>query len=136
MGLLEGIRILEIKLFRYKNLLETEIKSYTGIDLADFEVIAKMIARFSPLKYWSGKPVTSIGHQDQILICCMKLKLDLPYFDLSKRYAVTQKTLQNILMTYLYAMHQIFCVGSMTELPSQNKNEASLPDSFGDFSYC
>ena len=134
--LLERIRILERKLFRYNNLLETEIKSYTGIDKGDFEVVAKMIARFFPLKYWSGKPVTSISHQDQILICCMKLKLDLPYFDLAKRYAVSQTTIQNIFMTYLYAMHQIFFLGSMTQLPSQNKNKASLPDSFGDFSNC
>ena len=134
--LLERIRILERKLFRYNNLLETEIKSYTGKDKADFEVVAQMIARFFPLKYWSGKPVTSISHQNQILICCMKLKLDLPYFDLAKRYAVSQTTIQNIFMTYLYALHQIFFLVSMTQLPSQNKNKASLPDSFGDFSNC
>ena len=106
--LLERIRILERKLFRYNNMLEPEIKSYTGIDKADFEVVAKMIARFFLLKYWSGKPVTSISHHDQILICCMKLKRDLPYFDLVKRYTVSQTTMQNIFMTDLYAMHQIF----------------------------
>ena len=64
--LIERIRILERKPFRYKNLLETEIKSYTGIDKADFEVVATMIVKFFPLKYWSGKPVTSLNKSPRL----------------------------------------------------------------------
>jgi hypothetical protein len=90
-----------------------------------------MIKRFSPLKYWTGKTVISISVEDEILIFLMKLRLDLPYFDLGSRYSVSITTIQNIFLTYLHAFHEIFFVGCMNQIPSLEKNKASLPESFG-----
>ena len=58
----------------------------------------------------------------------MKLRLDLPYFDLATRYSVSITTIQNIFLTYLHACYEIDC---MCKIPSLEKNKASLPDSFG-----
>ena len=127
---------LEKKCFLFKNLSDAEIKSYTGLEKPIFEVIVETIKRFLLLSYWSGKPVKSISFEDQLLILLMRLKLDLPYFDIARRYSVSQSTIQNIVMTYLHALHEIFYDGMMATLPSQAKNQCSLPDSFGDIANC
>ena len=127
---------LEKKCFLFKNLSDAEIKSYTGLERPICEVIVETIKRFLPLSYWSGKPVKSISCEDQLLILLMRLKLDLPYFDIARRYSVSQSTIQNIVMTYLHALHEIFYDGMMATLPSQAKNQCSLPDSFGDIANC
>ena len=80
--------------------------------------------------------MTSISIEDQLLILLMRLKLDLPYFDLARRYTVSQTTIQNIVMTFLHALHEIFFEGMMDSLPSQQKNRCSLPESFGDLANC
>ena len=128
--------LLEKKCFLFKNLNDAEVKSYTGLEKPIFEIIVETMKRFLPLNYWSGKPVKSISFEDQLLILLMRLKLDLPYFDIARRYSVSQSTIQNITMTYLYAMHEIFYDGMMATLPSQEKNQCSLPDSFGDIANC
>lgn len=127
---------LEEKLFRYKNLKENLIKSYTGLEASVFETVFQMIKRFFPLRYWSGKPVTSISVEDELLIFLMKLRLDLPYFDLGARYSVSVTTIQNIFLTYLHAFHEIFVVGCMSKLPSLEKNQSCLPESFANIANC
>ncbi len=134
--LLKKVEISEKMCFRYKNLSETDIKNYTGIEKPVFKMMIDTIETFAPLNFWSGKPVKSISPEDQLLIFLMRLRLDLPYFDLSRRYSVSQTTIQNILMTYLHAVHKIFFVGIMSQIPSQEKNKCSLPSSFGDISNC
>ena len=130
------IEEMEKSYFRFKNLTAIKVKQYTGLEKQIFEAIIAMIQRFSPLNYWSGKPVTSISIEDQLLILLMRLKLDLPYFDLARRYTVSQTTIQNIVMTFLHAPHEIFFEGMMDSLPSQQKNRCSLPESFGDLANC
>ena len=127
---------LEEKKFLYKNLKDDEVKKYTGIEKPIFEVIIQTIKRFMPFHYWAGKPVKSISSEDQLLILLMRLKLDIPYFDIAKRYSVSHSTIQNIIMTYLYALHRIFFEGMMSTPPSQEKNKCSLPESFGDITNC
>lgn len=64
----------------------------------------------------------------------MKLRLDLPYFDLA---SVSITTIQNIFLTYLHAFHEIFFVGCMNKIPSlHGVGKASLPESFGDIANC
>jgi len=123
-------------LFKFNNLTDVEIKQYTGLEKKTFETVIGVVERFSPLNYWSGKPVTSICKEDQLLIFFMRLKLDLPYFDLARRYTVSQTTIQNIVMTFMHALHEIFFEGMMESLPSQEKNMCSLPESFGDLANC
>ena len=66
----------------------------------------------------------------------MKLKLDLPLFDIAKRYLVSRTTVHNVFMTYLYLLHEVLFKGVLNKIPSLEKNQSCLPDSFGDFSNC
>ena len=87
---------LKTAIFRYEVLTDEDIKNYTGLDKAKFDTVKEMIDRFKPLNYWTGKPVVSISSSDQLLMFIMRLKLDLPYFDLARRYSVSQTTIKNI----------------------------------------
>ena len=125
--LLERISLLEKKRFLYGNLTDTDVKNYTGIEHSIFKVIVQTLEDFAPLNYWSGKPVKSISPEDQLLIFLMRLRLDLPYYDIAKRYSTSQTTIQNIIMTYLHSLH---------EIPLQQRNKCTMPESFGDFTNC
>ena len=122
--------------FRFENLSVDQLKSYTTLQPAVFKIIYEMIKHFFPSKCWTEKTVTSITVEDELLIFIMKLRLDLPYFDLATRYSVSITTIQNIFLTYLHACHEIFLVGCMFKIPSLEKNKASLPDSFGGIANC
>ena len=130
------IDVLRKKQFMFANLSDALIKSYTGLDRPIFENVVSMIDRFCPLQYWSGKAVTSISKQDHLLLFIVRLRLNLPYFDLARRFCVSHTTVQNIFLTYLHAFHEIFYIGIMDEIPSLEKNRCSLPSSFGDMANC
>ena len=84
------------RIFKWENLSEEDIKTYTGLDASVFNTVVAMIERFQSLSYWSGKPVNSITSHNQLLIFLMRLRRDMPYFDLAKRYGVSHTTIQNI----------------------------------------
>ena len=63
----------------------------------------------------------------------MKLKLDMPLFDIAKRYGVSRTTVHTIFLTYLHVLDDILYQRMMNEIPSLTKNQSSLPDTFGDF---
>jgi len=128
--------LLKQKLFSYANLSKEELKRYTGLDKTNFDAVTRTIGRFEPLTYWSGKSVSSITSSDQLLIFIMKLRLDLPYFDLAKRYSVSHTTIQNVFLTYLHVFHEIFFQGYMDSVPSLEKNKCSMPNSFEELSNC
>ena len=133
--LLKKIEALEKKHFCFENLSDSNIKSCKGMDKSIFQVIANTIKKFIPLNYWSGIQVKSISLEDQLLIFLMRPRF-LPYYDLAIRYSVSETTIPNIIMTYLHALHELFFVGMMTDLPSQGKNICSLPGSFGEITNC
>ncbi len=132
----EQISKLEKNMFNYKNLKDHEIQRYTGISKAVFNSLASLIQRFTPLNYWSGSSFTSVSIEDQLLILLMKLRLDLPYFDLARRFSLSQTTIQNIFMTYIHVLHELLFLGMLNKIPSLEKNKCSLPESFGSFSNC
>jgi len=134
--LVQKIECLQKLTFTFSNLSDTDVKNYTGVATSIFEAIVDMIKVVSPLNYWSGKAVGTISVENQLLICLMRLRLDLPYFDLAQRFGLSQTTIQNIFMTFLHALHEIIVVGCMSSIPSQLKNKSSLPDLFGDFTNC
>lgn len=130
------INKLELMAFRFENLTESQVKDYTNITKAGFLSVNALIDRFRPLTYWTGSRVRSISDEDQLLICLIKLKLDLPMFDLAVRYHVSRTTIHNIFLTYLHCLHTILYKGMMKQIPSLSKNRGSMPESFGDFSNC
>ena len=130
------VAALEKALLRYKALSDTDIKTYTGLEWGKFDAVKEMIDRFKPLTYWTGKAVTSISSSDQLLMFLMRLKLDLPYFDLARRYSVSETTIQNIVLTYLHVFHEICFTGCMDEMPSLETNKYAMPASFRDIPNC
>ena len=59
--------------------------------------MVETVDQFSPLNYWSGKPVKSITPEDRLLIFLLRLRLDPPYSGIAKRYSVRAiKTIETI----------------------------------------
>lgn len=130
------VQVLNSKLFRYINLTAEQIQAYTNMSKDSFSVLSAYLDRFNPITYWSGSTVNTISHDDQLLICLMKLKFNLPLYDLADRYTVTRTTITNIYMTYLHLLHEVLFKAILNKIPSVEKNKSCLPDSFGDFSNC
>lgn len=66
----------------------------------------------------------------------MKLRLNLQYFDLAFRFKVSTATIHNVVMTHIYAIHELLFVNVMDKIPSRAKNAMYLPMSFTDFPNC
>ena len=96
-----GITVLERKVLCFENLSDQEFQQYTNISKQSFLVLLKNLVVFKPYNYWRGFEVVSINDENHLLICLMKLKLDLPLYDLAKRYSVSRTTIQNIYMTFI-----------------------------------
>lgn len=112
------------------------VSQYTGLPSAEhFSVLASLLKRFK-LNYFSGWNVEVLGHEDKLLCTLMKLRLNLHYFDLAFRFKTSTATIHNIVMTYIYAMHEVLFVGVMNKIPSKCKNAMFLPTCFRDFSNC
>ena len=80
--------------------------------------------------------MNSLSSSDKLLIFQMKMKLDLPYFDLAKRFSVSQTTIQNIFLRYLNVLHGLIFIGCLDQLPSIAKIRCSMPESFKDILNC
>ena len=119
-------------MFCYKHLSSEEIKAYTNLSKEAFDVLCQYLRRFEPYNHCSNFTVKSISHEDQLLICLMKLKLNLRFFDIGRRCSVSRATVHNIYMTYLHLLCEVLFMGILNKIPSIEKN----PDSFGDFSNC
>ena len=130
------IKMLDKKLFVFENLSNQDIKSYTNLTKDAFLALDELFGKFRPFNYWSGSEVTQINDKNQLLICLMKLKLDVPFFDLAKRFNVSRTTIHNIFMTYLHALNEILYDGMMKTIPSLAKNGGSLPESYANFTNC
>ncbi|XP_065068263.1 uncharacterized protein LOC135693661 [Rhopilema esculentum] len=130
------IEELEGKVFKYENLSSEDILNYTSLNKDAFEVLLCLLNRFKPFNYWYGFEVKSVNSKNQLLISLMKLKMDIPFFDLATRFGVSRTTVTNIFLTYLHLMHETLFKGAMRTIPSLTKNKSSMPESFGDFSNC
>lgn len=74
--------------------------------------------------------------EDQLLLTLMKLRLNVPMLDLSVRFSVSRTTCANIFTTVICAMHEIFFVGCMKSVPSQQKTRSNIPDCCKSFPSC
>lgn len=126
----------EKKLFRFENLTDQEVQQYTNITKHSFTCLQQLICEFKPFNYWYSFEVKSLNENNQLLLCLMKLKLDMPLYDLSNRFKISRTTVQNIFMTYLHVIHEVLFKGMMKDIPSIEKNQSCLPESFGDFANC
>ena len=130
------IEELEGKVFKYENLSSEDILNYNSLNKDALEVLLCLLNCFKPFNYWYGFEVKSVNSKNQLLISLMKLKMDIPFFDLVTRFRVSRTTVTNIFLTYLHLMHETLFKGAMQIIPSLTKKKASMPESCGDFSNC
>lgn len=126
------------KLIRGENALTFEaiknssglVYNYTGLPTVDhFVLLLQLIKRFE-MKYYEGWEVHQPPLEDQLLCALMKLRLNLPIFDLAYRFKTSATTIRNIVVTLIYTIHSILFQGMMNVIPSRGKNLLSLPYCF------
>lgn len=109
---------------------------YTSFPEDIFLILLNMLRRLLPLSYYNGWPVTSMLLEDQLLLCLVKLRLNLRDLDLADRFGISRVTVSNIFKTFVHALHEILYEGILLQvgIPSQLKCKGSMPQSFQDFS--
>ena len=109
---------------------------YTSLKKDMFGIIDQTLQRF-PLTYVDGWTSSVFSRRDQLLMTLMKLKLNPPMLDLADRFCTSKATVHNIVITHIFALHEIFFAGMIEgKIPSLLKCKSSMPASFGDFNCC
>ena len=60
----------------------------------------------------------------------VRLQPDLPYFGIAQKYSAGQIRIQSTIMAYVHTLHEIYFVGAVVELPTQEKNKCTMPNAF------
>ncbi|XP_062597605.1 uncharacterized protein LOC134259027 [Saccostrea cucullata] len=136
----EELRAIKVNMDKRKPMTVAEIKDneekmllYTSVQYDVFEVLVKLLGRFS-LNYFLGW-TPSLKLEDQLLIVFMKLKLNLRDIDLAHRFCVSRPTISNIFHSLVHALHEMLYKGVVdTCFPSQLKCKGSMPKAFAEFS--
>ena len=74
------VKVFDKKLFTFENLSIQDIKNYTNLTKDAFLALDELLEKFRPFNYWSGSEVTQTSDKNQLLICLIKLKLDVLRF--------------------------------------------------------
>ena len=111
---------------------------YTGLSNDAFDALNDISQNLQPFNYYLGWEVVCLDTADQILMTLMKLKRNYTHVDLGQRFSVSTETVKNVVLTWLCILHEILFVGVLKSvgIPSQIKNQSSLPNSFSSFSNC
>ncbi|KAK4885743.1 hypothetical protein RN001_002014 [Aquatica leii] len=92
------------KRFSFKDISSDDslVFKYTGLPTsAHVLMLSRLLLRFK-LTYYCGWKVDILSHVDQLFCTLVKLRLNLHLFDLAYRFKVSDTTIQNIVITYLY----------------------------------
>lgn len=102
-----------------------------------YTILLDMCTRH-PINYYDEWRVTSIPDVDQFLMCLMKLRRNFSHTDLAVRFAVSERTVSNIVMTWLSVLHDVLFVDILKKqgIPSLKKNQTSMPTCFSSFTNC
>lgn len=88
------------------------------------------------MNYHAGWTVEKIDKTDQLFLTLMKLWQNFPHEDLAARFNCSASTISNVVITWLYGLHEIFFQQLMGKIPSRNKNKTCLPVAFASFGNC
>ena len=116
----------------------TLLRHYTGLPSSvEFDSVVKLLRRFD-ITYAQGWKVTTLCLEDQLLLTLLKLRQNFGHEDLGYRFKVSNRTVANIVNTFVHALHEILVEGMMVAngIPSVLKNKNSMPSSFSSFSSC
>lgn len=124
--------------FNYENLSQNNelLQSYTGLPTNDVFMALYNLLKNSKLHYHFGWNVESISKPDQLLLTLMKLRHNFPHFDLATRFKCSRSTITNISITWINVLHNVLFLKCMNKIPSRQKNQTCLPDSFKPFMNC
>ncbi|XP_072383728.1 uncharacterized protein [Diabrotica undecimpunctata] len=102
---------------------DAHILMYTGIPTsALYSTLFETMEGFE-LNYYANWQVKILPKIDQMLMTLMKLRLNLPHEDLAIRFNCSTATVTNIVMTWIYALHEILFKQLMEKIPSRKKNK-------------
>ena len=124
--------------FSYEHIKKNDshVLMYTGIPTNDLFMILYETMESFHLKYYAGWNVKLLSKTDQLLMTLMKLRLNLPHEDLAIRFNCSSATVTNVVMTWIYALHEVLFKQLMATIPSRQKNQACLPAAFVSFKNC
>ena len=110
---------------------------YTGIQMDTFKLLEETCQEvWEYVPKYDGRNVKKLPARDQLLVTLMKLRLNLEYFDLAKRFGVSCATIYRIFRTWLVALHFVVFQTILNKVPSRNKTKESLPTCFTNFESC
>lgn len=122
--------------FRYIENSDYKVFLHTGLPSKSiFNILFETMDALE-LTYCMNWTVHKVPKKDQLLMTLMKLRMDLRNFDLAERFGVSHTTVSNIFRTWVLALHEIFFVQLMANIPSRHKNQTCLPSAFATFENC
>ncbi|KAJ8965261.1 hypothetical protein NQ314_004251 [Rhamnusium bicolor] len=112
------------------------VSLYTGLPNAGiFDSVYQLLENIE-VNYYLEWNVDKISKKDQLLMYLMKLRQNFPHEDLAQRFAVSQATVTNIVITWIHVLHEILYKQMMSSIPSRNKNKTCLPNCCSTFTNC
>lgn len=126
------------RLVDHKNLHDKKLlEKFTGVDSSVFQHVSQVLKE-KDIAYERSWNVTSerMSFENQILLFLMKMRTNLTFEMLGFLFGCSRSTVSNIFLSFLYACYDCFYLGTMSEMPSREKNQESLPKSFQNLRNC
>lgn len=108
---------------------------YTGLPCKSFIALYDLLKHIE-INYYFGWNVEKISKIDQLLMCLMKLRQNNPHADLAQRFRVSQALVSNVVITWIFFLHEILHEQSSSKIPSRKKNQTCLPNVYAKFTNC
>jgi len=113
-----------------------QVLMYTSLKYDMFLILDRTLQRF-PLSYAEGWTPAFLDRTEQLFMTLIKLTMNPPLLDLAERFNTSLATVYNIIITHIFALHEVFYEGMIEgKIPSLLKCKGSLPACFGDFNSC
>lgn len=124
--------------FDFSHIQNSNDKVFAHTGLPSKEIFYIVLETMSKLEFnyvlrWNP---AKISLKNQLLMALMKLRMDLRNFDLAERFKCSVATVSNIVRTWILAMHEIFFLQLMKDIPTRQQNKNSLPIAFKEFVEC
>lgn len=96
-----------------------------------FKRVAGLVERFrGNINYYSGWNVEGVSLENQVFMTLMKVRQDYTYLHLAEIFCCSTATVSNVVTTMVHLLHTLLHKTIMASVPSRQKNQRSLPQSF------
>ena len=126
------------KCYTVANLSDRVICMETGLPNKDiFQIVVSYVERFKDsVNYFYNWKVECLSLEDQVFITLMKLRQNYTNLHLAQLFACSDKTISNVVLTFVHVLHKLLYHDCMGTVPSREKNKSSMPGSFSLFGNC